>query len=210
MENIQEELKAIPVFLINKKIYNGFMKNKDLTTLAMLIAITVLLGIVPNIGIIQIGVVSLTILHIPVIIASLLLGVKGGFITGLCFGLTSLYVASTRAVSPVDLLFVNPLISVVPRLLFGLISGLIGELLKKNTKDVINGLYGFVSTIIHTVLVYASLFIWAKNDLGTNFSEYNIVKYILTAFSINAFIEAIVAGVITVILMKSYRRLRKH
>lgn len=175
----------------------------------MLIAITVLLGIVPNIGIIQIGVVSLTILHIPVIIASLLMGIKGGAITGLCFGLTSLYVASTRGATPIDLLFVNPMISVLPRLLFGVFAGFIGEKLKNNSKDVVNGIYGFVTTFVHSMLVYASLFIWAKNDLGIS-SEYNIVKYVITAFSINALIEAIVAGVITVVLMRSYKHIRKH
>ena len=76
------------------------MKVKDLTQIAMLMAITIILGIVPNIGIIQIGPVSLTILHIPVIIAAMLFKVKGGAIVGLTFGLTSWFVASTRAVTP--------------------------------------------------------------------------------------------------------------
>ena len=185
------------------------MKNKDLTTLAMIIAITIVLGIVPNIGIIQIGAISLTILHIPVIVASFILGIKGGIITGLAFGLSSLYVAATRAYTPIDLLFVNPLISVLPRVLFGLASGVICSRLK-DSKPYLVGLSGFVCTIIHSVLVYIALFLWGSKQLNVEFTALGFFKYIIAAISINSLIEAIVAGLICAALLSSISRIKKR
>ncbi|MDO4940884.1 MAG: ECF transporter S component [Erysipelotrichaceae bacterium] len=186
------------------------MKTKELTSLAMLLAITILLGIIPNIGIIQIGLVSLTILHIPVIVAGLMFGIKGASITGLVFGLTSLYVASTRAVFPIDLLFVNPLISVLPRLLFGFITGIICEKLVKKENIITYGIVGFSCSVIHTMLVYIALYIWGQKTLNIDIGVLSFFKYIVGAISINSIIEAIVAGVISALLMKGIKRLKRR
>lgn len=186
------------------------MKSKELTQLAMLIAITILLGIIPNIGIIQIGVISLTILHIPVIIAGYLMGVKGGLVVGLCFGLTSLYVASTRAFSPVDLLFVNPLISVLPRTIFGIISGYLCNKFLKKDNVVYYGVTGFVSTLIHSLLVYIALYIWGQKTLNIDLGVTSFFKYIVGAISINSLIEAVVAGALCIMIMKGLKHIRKR
>lgn len=184
------------------------MKTKELTKLAMLLAITILLGIIPNIGIIQIGIISLTILHIPVIIAGMILGINGSAVTGLVFGLTSFFVASTRGATPVDLLFVNPLVSVLPRLLFGIITGLICKKFVKKDDAVTYGLIGFVCSIIHTVLVYIALYIWGQKTLQIEIGVLNFFKYLVGAISINSIIEAIVAGVIMIGLMKGIKKLK--
>lgn len=185
------------------------MKTKDLTILAMLIAITAILAIVPNLGIIQIGVVSLTIMHIPVILASLLFGIKGGAITGLCFGLASFYVASTRAYSPVDLLFVNPLISILPRLLFGILSGLICSFFIKKNKNIYVAISSFICTIIHTLLVYIALYIWGRSEINIDtLGSYSFIKYILAAISINSILEALTASTVCLLLFKSIKHLR--
>jgi uncharacterized membrane protein len=99
------------------------MKTREITINAMLIAITALLAIVPNLGIITIGPVSLTIMHIPVILAGIVFGFQSAVITGVTFGISSMFVAMTRGVTPVDLLFINPVVSVLPRLLFGISVG---------------------------------------------------------------------------------------
>ena len=48
----------------------------------MFIALVVLLGLTP-LGLIPLGFINVTILHIPVIIGALALGLKGGLILGL-------------------------------------------------------------------------------------------------------------------------------
>lgn len=189
------------------------MKVKELTQLAMLVALTIILGVIPNIGIIQIGPVSLTILHIPVIIAALLFQVRGGTIVGLVFGLTSWFVASTRAITPIDLLFVNPLVSVLPRLLFGVFAGLLVKFLIKQKNNTIKyGSVAFVSTLIHSLLVYTCLYFNGKEiffpNAGLGEAVKSYVPFVVGAFTVNALIEAGVAAVICIILMRTLERMR--
>ena len=189
------------------------MKIKELTQLAMLVALTIILGVIPNIGIIQIGPVSLTILHIPVIIAALLFQVRGGTIVGLVFGLTSWFVASTRAITPIDLLFVNPLVSVLPRLLFGALAGLLVKFLINQKNNAIKyGSVAFVSTLIHSLLVYTCLYFNGKEiffpNAGLGEAVKSYVPFVVGAFTVNALIEAGVAAVICIILMRTLERMR--
>ena len=58
----------------------------------------------------------ITILHVPVILCTLIAGIWAGSGVGLIFGVSSLILAATQGTG-IDLYFVNPLISVLPRLL---------------------------------------------------------------------------------------------
>ncbi|MGI6781975.1 MAG: ECF transporter S component [Acholeplasmataceae bacterium] len=95
-------------------------------------AVILILALVPNVGFIQIlpG-VAVTIMHIPVIIGAFLLGWRENLFLGALFGLSSLLVAATRPTTPFDMAFVNPLISVLPRMLFALCAYFIARLFKK-------------------------------------------------------------------------------
>ena len=53
-------------------------KTRSLTLMAILIAIMLLMGFVPNLGFIMIGPVSITLMCIPVIVATMVLGLKTG------------------------------------------------------------------------------------------------------------------------------------
>jgi len=184
------------------------MKTKKLVHLAMLSALTILLGVIPNIGIIQTGVVSLTILHIPVIIAAFLYGVSGGSIIGIVFGVTSWYVASTRGVSPLDLLFVNPLVSVLPRILFGIVAGWLSRLLMdKNSNWIKEAIVAGVSSVLHSFFVLTMLFIvglnlfYAGSDIIEAFRVY--IAFIL---AVNVIPEALFAAFICVSINKVLKK----
>ena len=62
--------------------------TRQLTLTAMFIALVVLLGLTP-LGLIPLGFINVTILHVPVIIGTLALGLKGGVVLGLAFGIVS-------------------------------------------------------------------------------------------------------------------------
>ena len=64
-------------------------KTLKLVQLALLGALIVVLAFTPFIGYIPLGVTRATIVHIPVIIGSILLGPKMGAVLGGLFGLTS-------------------------------------------------------------------------------------------------------------------------
>lgn len=73
--------------------------------------------------------VSITIMHIAVIIGAILEGPIVGTIIGLIFGLFSLIWSFTSAGA--DVYFQNPLISVVPRLFIGLVAYLVYRTLRE-------------------------------------------------------------------------------
>ena len=135
-------------------------KTKDLTLNALFMAITIVMALVPNLGMINIGLVSITIMHIPVIIAGLVLGMRGALINALAFGVSAMIIAAIRPVGPLDVFFVNPLVSVLPRILFGLSIGVIfGALSKTKMGFALRaGITAALSTLLHTVFVLVPLY----------------------------------------------------
>lgn len=101
------------------------MNTKWLTTRRMAVigvlgGISMVLGLTP-LGFIPIGPTRATIMHIPVIIGAILEGPIVGAIVGLIFGLFSIFQAVTNP-TPISFVFLNPLVSVLPRILIGVVS----------------------------------------------------------------------------------------
>ena len=72
-----------------------------LTQLGVLSALIILLTFVPNIGYISYGVLSITIIHIPVIIGAIVMGPKSGAILGAVWGVSCICLLYTSP-SPRD------------------------------------------------------------------------------------------------------------
>jgi len=146
---------------------NNHFKTVRMTQLALLIAIEAVLAFTPF-GFIQIPPVSITIMHIPVIIGAIVLGPFFGAILGLSFGVLSMIKATFMAASPVDLLF-SPFASgypvqslvmcVVPRILLGVIAGYLYRFLsgKMKTSELATGISAGIATLCHTFLVLGCL-----------------------------------------------------
>lgn len=66
------------------------VKTRDLVEMALFAAIIVILAFTP-LGYIPLGVITPTTVHIPVIIAGIILGWKKGAFAGFVFGLTSFF-----------------------------------------------------------------------------------------------------------------------
>lgn len=189
------------------------MKTKDLTINAMLIAVTVVMALVPQLGMITIGVTTVTIMHIPVIVAGLVLGMRAGLINAFAFGLSSLIVAATRGASPFDALFINPLVSILPRLIFGLSVVLVADIMKKIVKDftVVSVVTAIISTLVHTLaVVFAAFFVIrvsANADLSGLASS--LIGFLKLFFTVNMLFEigvAIVIGVPVALALKRVHR----
>ncbi len=95
-------------------------KTRKLTMVGILSAISIFLGLTP-LGFIPLGGLNITIMHIPVIVGSLMEGPLVGMSIGLIFGIFSMVNAVLRP-SPLSFVFLNPLISVLPRVLIGITS----------------------------------------------------------------------------------------
>jgi len=66
--------------------------------------------------------ISVTIMHLPVIIGAIVGGPVVGTIISLIFGVSSLILASVSPLGPSDVFFTDPWVSVIPRLFIGVIA----------------------------------------------------------------------------------------
>lgn len=190
------------------------MQNRSntlkLVQLALLIAIEVILAFTP-LGLIMIPPISATLLHVPVIVGAILLGVQGGAVLGGVFGLCSMWKASTAATSPVDMAF-SPFLSgkplasivmcVVTRILLGVIAAVLFKVFArvlKNKEALAIGLTAVLSTACHTVMVLGCLAAFFR-DFGMG-----VMAVVLTLVSVSSVAEMAVAAVVAIALCKPLR-----
>lgn len=128
----------------------------DITLTSVFAAIIFVMGLIPQIGYITIApTISLTLVHIPTLIGIFILKPKYGWTLGLFFGLSSLIAAFIYATQGTDLAFQNPLISVLPRVLFAFAAFGIFTGLKQLAKVKHGGKIIFVVvTMITIVAIY--------------------------------------------------------
>ena len=112
---------------------NKTFTTKYMVELAAMIAIIIIMAFTP-LGYIKLPGLTITFLTIPVAVGAIILGPVGGLICGLTFGLTSLYQAVTGgSVFTFALFNISPvftiILTVVPRTLEGLLTGLIFKVL---------------------------------------------------------------------------------
>jgi len=112
------------------------MATRKLVLYALFIALIFLLGLTP-VGLIPLGFINVTILCIPTIIGTIVLGMKAGILLGFFFGLASTLSAFGISMVPQSalaaaLLGVSPLdvivMSFIPRLLVPVVTSLVYQL----------------------------------------------------------------------------------
>ena len=184
---------------------NTNLKTTNMVYYGVIMAIIIVMSAVPFLGFIQIPPIAITIVHIPVIIGTILFGWKAGILFGLTFGLSSLFVAMTRGAAT-DLLFINPLISVVPRVIFGALIYPIYRLFEKiqSSEALSIGLTGFVASVLHSVLVLTAIFLYLSNQAGG--FDGSVFQAVLAAvLTINITLEAALSTIIAIPLVKAVR-----
>lgn len=169
------------------------MKNERIQQMAIsaiLIAIIALMTFTP-IGYITIGTVfSICTIHIVVLLSAMLFGWKQGLISGLAFGLFCLLKAVIMPTAVTDTLFINPLVSVLPRVIFGGVSGLVFDYLRriknKGVRTAMFMIFSGLCTMLHTALVLGSLWIFNQDmfDIG-------IKLFITTIIGLNFLVECV-------------------
>ena len=102
---------------------------RKLAIIGVLGGISAVLGMTP-LGFIPVGPTRATIMHIPVIIGAIMEGPVVGAFVGLIFGIFSIFQAITNP-TPVSFVFLNPLVSVLPRVLIGVLSFYVYDFLRK-------------------------------------------------------------------------------
>lgn len=176
--------------------YNRKFKrvNTSITITAAMGALIIVMGLT-HIGFIPwFSGASITIMQVPVIIAAILAGKYSGFGTGLIFGLFSLLQAAIAPIGPLDPFFVNPLVSILPRVLMGIGTYCCYKVFNKFNnfpKSLNYGISGFLGSLINTCLVLLMLVSIKAIDL----------KMALAVLISNGILEAVASAIITSIVI---------
>ncbi|EGP4917777.1 ECF transporter S component, partial [Enterococcus faecium] len=183
-------------------------KNFQLVLQSIFLSLIIIQTIIPWLGFIPLGVISLTIIHITVIIAAVVLGTKYGMIVGGFWGISTIIKAYTMPITPFDtLVFTNPIISVVPRILVGFTAGIVFHLIYSHYKSIIIGsiLSGVLGSLTNTILVLGGMGIFYSQPTAEIYGVTSAVllKTLMGIAITNGIPEAIAAGIITPIIAKT-------
>lgn len=200
---------------------------KSFTLTAMFLAIMIILAVTP-LGFIPIGPINATTMHIPVIIASIVLGPRIGAGLGTVFGIISL-ARATVIITPMSFVFspfiANPLtnqgdwraiiVAIIPRILIGVVpyfvyNGL-HRLLKQKARPVSLFIAGLAGSMTNTILVMNLIFFFFKDSYAnvlqvTANAIYGVILGIIFG---SGLVEAIVAGIATTAVCAVLLRLMK-
>ncbi len=139
------------------------VRTKRLTAQTLLLTILILQDFIPALGNIPIGPLSLTTLQITVMIGAVVMGPNTGMLLGGTWGVITWLRAFFYPSSPLaPLIFTNPIIAIVPRLLVGLVAGWLFIWLRKLMKDrwaLI--IVGAIGAMTNTILVLGGIYLFA-------------------------------------------------
>ena len=188
------------------------MKNTRtlaMAQLALFSAIIVILTFTPFVGYIPLGITRATIIHIPVIIGSILLGPKKGAFLGFVFGLTSLL---NNTINPTITSFTftpfyaggnlwSLVVCFVPRILVGVVPYFVYLGVKKLThrETLPLMLSGLAGSMTNTVLVMGMIWLFFGNAYAQAKAVpvATLYQVILGVVGVNGVLEAIVAAILT-------------
>ena len=187
-------------------------------------AIICIMAFTPFLGYIPLGFTRATIIHIPVIIASLLMGPKKGGALGFLFGLTS-FINNTVNPTVTSFVFtpfynlgefsggISVIICFIPRILVGIAPFYVYKLVmrfvseetkKKGVSGIGLVLAGISGALVNTLLVMNMIFLFFReayaqaNEVATS----AVYTFILSVIGINGVPEAVVAGILTLCIGK--------
>ena len=187
-------------------------KTANMVIFAMLLAVEVVMSFTP-LGFLRIGLLSVTMLHIPVIICAMALGKKYGAALGFVMGFCSFYNATFSptitsfcftpffSMGGVEGSWTSLLIAFLPRIALGYGAGAIYERLKGKNGRTAAALSGLSGALINTIGVLGGIWIFFKEPYEAVLGN-TIVALLMTTVGINSIAEAVV-GVIAAMAVHS-------
>ena len=191
---------------------NTNLKTRKLTFLGVMLSLTIVfvaLTVIPTTS------ASMALLiFLPTIITSIIYGPKTGALMGALSGTVTLLRALFYPASPLDYLFLNPLVSILPRIFIGIVPYYVNILFKKiiKSKTVSLLIAGASGALTNTGLVILMLYIIYSDrvvaistefGLGTTFAAFAV--FLVTT---SALIESTVAGIGTSAVVSVYDKVR--
>ena len=198
---------------------NSHQNVRKMVVIAMLSGICLFLGLT-GLGFIPLPLFKLTILHLPVIIGAIVEGPVVGGSIGLIFGLFSIY-QNITAPTPMSPFFYNPLVSIVPRVLIGVISYYVYKIIKsrfKSTKVSIS-IAAILGSLVNTIGVLGTIYLlyfkdyalilMDKGTISSN-SINAVTTALLTIIGTNGIAEAILSALIVTPIVIAIFKMQKR
>ena len=187
-------------------------KTRRLVICALFSAIILALGLPGSplnvIGYIRLQPFSATTVHLPVIIGAILEGPVVGLILGTVFGLTSLISAITMPGDVTAPAFMNPLVSVLPRMLVGLAAALIFRALARRLNGHwAVGLAAAGASLVNTGAVFAMIYLIARFVPAIATVAASFTPILLVVLGTNAVPEALVAAAVSIPIIRAMQPL---
>ncbi len=138
---------------------------------------------------------SLTVMHVPAILGAVLEGPIAGAIIGGIFGVTSVIKAATAPQGPIDVFFTNPIVSVLPRIVVGLVAWGVFRLLGRKKAAMGAAAAAIAASLANSLLVLGSLVLLGALPLAAAAS----------VFAANSIVEAILAAILTASVVAAWK-----
>ncbi len=175
-------------------------KNEEVKGIALLSLLVIAMAIIPYTGYISYGGVNITTIHIVVAIASIVYGKKGAIATGTVWGIMSYVRAWIYADSSAPI-FLDPLVSIMPRVLLGIFVGILADSIRGKVDIKFFTITCAVATsLTNTVLVVLAMGLFAKDAMAT--FGYTISAIYEVVLSVNAATELTMVVILTPIIVQ--------
>ena len=195
--------------MITKESTRPLFRTRQLTIVGMLASITVILGLT-GYGFIPLPMAKATVMHIPVIIGAILEGPSVGFMVGLLFGLFSIF-QNIMAPNILSFAFLNPLVSVLPRVLIGLTAYYCYKALPVRNEAIRIGIGAALGSLTNTVGVLGMIYLLYAADFAAarNIDPATVLAVVSGIALTNGLPEAVISAMIAVPVVLMIKKARR-
>lgn len=196
---------------------NILRNTKSLALMGVLLAIEIILNFTP-LGLIPLGFMNATTLHIPVIIGAIFLGPIGGGILGAAFGVLSIITNTIRpnvtsfvfspfiTISNTSGNFTSLIIALVPRILIGVVAYYVYKFVSNKCKNrmIAYMLAALAGSLTNTILVMGGIYMFFGQPYAAakELAFEALFGIILGIVGMNGIPEAIVAAIVVSTICK--------
>ena len=181
-----------------RRIYMKNQKIKRMVTLSLLAAIVVVLQMLG--GYFRIGPVSLSLVLVPIVLGSALLGEKAGAFLGAVFSVVVIvYCVNGMDVGGAMVWNANPaicfLVVMAKGIMAGYLSGLVYKAFSKKNRYLAMLLAAITAPVVNTGIFVSSLFIFFKDVLDVWAEGGNVVIYVLSGLVLLNFVPELIINI---------------
>ena len=190
------------------------MQNKEKWIFTAILAAIEIFLTATDLGFFTIGRTSFTILHIPVFLAVIMIGLPQGVILAAVFGCSSMISAYLHPSSALDMLFQNPFISVVPRVMIPFAAWAVYRAICKLADDhtlsarlICAGTASMSGVIANAAFVISAVAIFAPEAIGVKYGLSASTIIVTNIVTLNIVYEMTISVVVTVLAVLLLRKL---